>query len=41
MPLSALYNPVLDKFKQGERDNEVDPTPLTVVVMKDKKSEAV
>jgi hypothetical protein len=38
MPLHALYNPVLDRFKQAERDIESEPTPLTVVIMKDKKS---
>jgi hypothetical protein len=41
MPLHALYNPVLDRFKQAERDIESEPTPLTVVIMKDKKSQDI
>lgn len=39
--MTALYNPVLDKFKQNERDTESEPTPLTVFVMKDKKNEKI
>lgn len=32
---------MLDRFKQNEKDNESEPTPLTVVVMKDKKSKEI
>ena len=41
LPLTAIYNPVLDRFKKNERDIEADPTPLTVVIMKDKKSQDI
>jgi len=41
LPLSAIYNPVLDQFKKTEKDTEAEPTPLTVVIMKDKKSKDI
>ena len=38
MPLDAIYNPVLDRFKKNEKEHELEPTPLTMVLLKDKKS---
>ena len=41
LPVSAIFNPVMDRFKKTEMEHEAEPTPLTIVIMKDKKSKDI
>ena len=36
IPLDAIYNPEIDQFKRVEILSDVDPTPLTLLVLKEK-----
>ena len=36
IPVDLLFNPVIDKYKQAEFQNELNPTPLTFIILKDK-----
>lgn len=36
IPLDAIYNPEIDQFKKAEILSDLDPTPLTLLVLKEK-----
>ncbi len=39
IPLEAIYNPEIDKFKRAEVLSEVNPTPLSLLILKDKSQQ--
>ena len=34
IPYEALYNPEIENFKRAERNSDLEPTPLTLLILK-------
>lgn len=41
IPLEALYNPQIEKFKKAELESGLDPTPLTLLILRNKRENKV